>query len=93
MAVFDEFSENYEILIFEVYKKHQQYPITVKSKLKRSSGGIYCRNGQALKKLRQVEKELGLLNNEILKFFGIDECLLRVDVGRRKRGRPKNRRS
>jgi len=86
MPIVDEFFENYEILLHESYKRHQQYPITVTKKLKRSSSGIYCRNGQALRKLREIEKELTLLNNEILRFWGVDKAILQPKRGR---GRPR----
>lgn len=54
---------------------------------KKTAGGIYFRNGDALHKLREVERELGFLNNEILRFFGVDESILKVSVGRRSKKR------
>lgn len=93
MAILEEFSENFELLLYLSYKKHQEYPLVVAGRRKRSGGGICCRNGDALKQLRYTERQLRVLNNDILRFFGVDKyCLPMVVIPKKKRGRPRKNR-
>ncbi len=92
MSTFDNFKSNYELLLYVAYRKHQGYPLVAIKNRKRSSSGIHCKDAAALKKLRGIEKQLGLLNNDILRFFGVDEAILGSNGERRKRGRHKKRR-
>lgn len=89
MAIFDSFKENFELLLYLAYKRNFDYPIVIRSTGNRSTGGVYCRNGDALDKLRQIEKELRRLNRSIEEFFGVDPYCLPTNGEKRRRGRPR----
>jgi len=64
MAVFDDFKENYETLLYVAYESSRDYPVMVHRR--KAADGVFPRNGVALGKLREIERKLGRLNNEIL---------------------------
>ena len=80
MAILDDFIENFELLLYTAYEPDRDYPVMV-CKGKNTGGGICCRNFDALHKLREIEKQLDKLNNDILKFFEVPD----YELSKRKR--------
>jgi len=85
MPILDEFNENYFLLLEIAYSpERREFPVIVARKKKTSGGGIHCRNGDALRTLRNVERRLRRINSDILRFFEVDEAVI-VGNGRKRR--------